>query len=116
MTKREYFVVYQEDLVECYERATNDTIPHPKFDRARFVGKAEIEHNIVDHWVERSPEGRDHLQIFNRVDNGYVVRTDFDDGRRGHAITFEFHEWNAAPQDPSLFVLPQVILSICTTV
>jgi len=100
----------------CFERATNFTIPHPNFNNARYIGKAELEFNVVDHWIERDRDGRDFLQIFNRVDTGYVVRTDLDERRRAHVVRFEFHEWDASPQDPNLFVLPQQILAICSTV
>jgi len=115
-TKREYFIVHQGSLIECYERASNGSIPHPMFDRARYIGKAVIENNVVDHWIERSPEGRDHLQIFDHVSTGHVVRFDFDDERRDHAVTFHFHEWNVAAQDPNLFVVPSAILAICNSV
>jgi hypothetical protein len=116
MTHREYHIIHQGSLVLCFERATNMSIPHPNFDRVRYIGKAEFEYNVVDHWIERTAEGRDHLQIYDRVDNFYVVRNDWDDGRRGYATTFEFHEWNVGAQDPALFAIPQAILNICTTV
>jgi len=116
MTMREYFIIYQGSLVQCYERASNHTIPHPNFANARFIGKAEIEYNRVDHWIEKDHMGRDHLQIFDLVDNGYVVRMDYDDGRRGHAVTFEFHEWDVASQDASLFMINADILAICNSV
>jgi len=115
MTKREYFIVHQGSLIQCFERATNMSVPKPNFDRARYIGKAEIETNVVDHWIERTPEGRDHISIFNRVDNGQIVRMDFEDGRRPHATTFEFHEWNAGAQDPNLFTVPSSILAICNS-
>jgi len=115
-TKREYFVVHQGSLVMCFERASNFTIPHPTFDRARYIGKAELEFNIVDHWIERDMGGRDYLQIYDRVDNHYVIRMDLDETRRAHVVRFEFHEWDAAPQDPNLFNLPQQILALCTTI
>jgi len=114
-TKREYFIVHQESLLECYERASNYTIPKPNFANARYVGKAEIDNEVVDHWIERSPSGRDHLQIFDHVSSGMIRRMDFDDERRGHAVTFQFHEWNAGAQDPNLFVVPAEILPICNS-
>jgi len=116
VTKREYFVIHQESLILCYERASNGTIPAPKFERARYIGKAEIELGVVDHWIERDERGRDHLQIFDRTDNGHIVRMDWDDERRGHAVTFHFHEWNVAAQDPALFQLPANLLAICNSV
>jgi len=112
---KEYFIIHQEELLECYYRTSNATIPKPNFANARYAGKAEVDYVVVDHWIERGPDGRDHLQIYDRVDNGYVVRTDFDDGR-GHAVTFKFHEWNAGAQDPNLFVVPANILPICNTI
>jgi len=115
-TMREYFIIHQGSLVECYERASNASIPHPDFKRARYIGKAEIDNVIVDHWIERDHMGRDHLQIFDRADNGYIVRTDWDDGRRGHAVTFQFHEWDVAAQDPNMFVVNPNILAICNSV
>jgi len=114
MTKREYFIIHQGSLIQCYERASNYSIPHPHFDRARYIGKAEIENNVVDHWIERSPEGRDFLSIFNHA-NGHVARVDHDEGRRPHATTFHFHEWNVGAQDANLFVVPSAILAICNS-
>jgi hypothetical protein len=107
-TMREYFIIHQGSLIECYERASNMSIPHPDFARARYIGKAEIGPNVVDHWTERNHEGRDHLQIFDRTTDGYVVRMDFEDGRRPHATTFEFHEWDASSQE-----LPMLLQSSC---
>jgi len=114
-TMREYFIAYQGSLVQCYERASNQSLPHPMFDRARYIGKAEIDYVLVDHWIERDHMGRDHLQIFDRADNGMIKRMDWDDQRRGHAVTFQFHEWDVSAQDPSLFMVNSNILAICNS-
>jgi len=114
-TMREYFIIYQGSLVQCYERASNQSIPHPMFDRARYIGKAEIEYVVLDHWIERDHMGRDHLQIFDRADNGMILRMDFDDGRRPHAVTYQFHEWDVGAQDPNLFMVNSNILAICNS-
>jgi len=115
-TKREYFIIYQEDLVECYDRPSNYTIPKPNFDNLRYVGKAEIDLVVADHWMERSPSGRDVLSFFDNANDHYLMRTDFDDERRGHVVIFRFHEWNAHSQDPNLFMVPANILPICNAI
>jgi len=115
VNKREYFIIYQGSLITCFDRPSNGTIPTPHFNRARYIGKAEIELTPVDHWIERDEMGRDFLQIYDRIDNGYIVRMDHDDERRGHAVTFHFHEWNAGSQDPALFSVPSNILAICNS-
>jgi len=114
-TKREYFIIHQGSLVMCFDRPTNNSIPHPDFGMARYIGKAEYEMNIVDHWIQREGE-RDVSQIYDRTDNQYVLRIDFDDRRRGHVVRFDFHEWDVGAQDPNLFVVPAPIMAICTNV
>jgi hypothetical protein len=112
--KREYFVVHQGSLVACYNRPHNRSLPSPNFDRAVFVGKAEIGYRVVNHWVERSPEGRDVHSIYDRVDNGQIVRV--DNHREERAVVFHFHEFDVGTQDSSLFVLPDAIKAICNIV
>jgi len=112
---KEWFVVHQPGLVICYVGKTNRTLPHPDFTQARFVGKAEINYRVVDHWIERR-ENRDFSQIYDRVDNGEIVRIDIDDPRRDHAVSFHFHEFDAGTQDPSLWVLSPEIIAICNEV
>jgi len=117
MTKREYFIVHQGSLVMCFDRPTNTSIPTPDFANARYIGKAELEMNIVDHWIQRDPnEMRDIIQIYDRSDNQMVLRVDFDDRRRGHVARFEYHEWDVGMQDPNLFVIPAPIMAICTAI
>jgi len=114
ITKREYFVVYQGNLVTCYNRPHNRSLPNPNFDNARFIGKAEIDYRVVNHWTERSPEGRDISQIYDRADNGEIVR--IDDHRRERVLIVHFHEFDAGTQDSALFVLPDDVKAICNTV
>jgi len=84
------------------------------FDRARFVGKAEISYRIVNHWVERSPDGRDISQIYSLADaSGKILRVDLDDPGRERAMTFHFHEFDIGSQDASLWVVPPAIKAIC---
>jgi len=115
-TKREYFIIHQGGLTECYERASNQTIPKPDFAKTHYVGKASIDGVVMDHWVERTADGRDRLGIFDRATDGYIRRMDFDDERRDHAVTFNFHEWDVGSQDKNLFVVPAEILPICNSV
>jgi hypothetical protein len=116
--KKEWFVVAQPGLVECFTGADNHSLPHPDFTMARFVGKAEIDYRVVDHWVQRGADGRDVIQVFDRADNGEIKRIDVDArvARRDHAVSLHFHEYNAGAQDPSLFVLPPEIVTICNNV
>jgi len=112
---REMTVVHQEDLVMCFNRNSNVSIPHPTFDAARYVGKTEIDYVLCDHWVI-SANGRDVFQIYDDSSSQEILRLDYDDPRRGHAVVFRFYEWDASPQDPSLWVLSPDILAICTPV
>jgi len=111
----QWFVVYQPGLVICNVGKTNRTLPHPNFANARYVGKAEINYRVVDHWVERA-QNRDFSQIYDRNDNKEIVRIDIDDPRIGHAVTFHFNEFDAGSQDPSLWVLPPEIVAICNQI
>jgi len=112
---KDWFVAYQRDLVTCWVGATNRTLPHPNFNNIRYIGKAEIDHRVVNHWAERSADGRDVHQIFNRADNGELKRIDREDPRKG-TVTFHFHEYDAGVQDPALFVLPDAINKICNNI
>jgi hypothetical protein len=114
ITKKEWFVVNQGNLVECYIRPWNRTLPHPNFDRARFRGKAEINNRVVDHWVEVSPEGREVAQVYDTSDGQEIVRIDIE--HRGRALAVHFHELDVGTQNPSLWVLPDAINAICTNV
>jgi len=114
-TQKEWFVVHQPGLVSCWVGAWNHSLPHPNFDNARFAGKAEIDYRVVNHWIERGPDGRDISQIYDRADNGQIVRIDFEDRRR-RALSVHFHEFNAGTQDPSLWDLPAQIKNICNQI
>jgi len=112
--KKEWFVVHQGSLIQCFVRPYNRSLPHPNFDRAVFVGKAEINYRVVNHWVERSPDGRDVAQIYDRADNGAIVR--FDNDNAGRVLTVHFHEINIGTQSPTLWVLPDAVNAICNSV
>eukprot|EP01121_Diplochlamys_sp_Union-15-3_P010289 TRINITY_DN2880_c0_g1_i7.p1 TRINITY_DN2880_c0_g1~~TRINITY_DN2880_c0_g1_i7.p1 ORF type:complete len:198 (-),score=29.12 TRINITY_DN2880_c0_g1_i7:19-612(-) len=118
VAKKEWFVVFQEGLVECFTGADNHSLPHPHFERAHFVGKAEIDYTLVDHWIERDGEGRELVSIFDRADNGEIKRIDMSalHSRRPHAVTIHFHEIDEGTQDPTLWTLPAEIQSICNNV
>jgi len=114
---KEWFVAYQVDLVTCFDGPTNHTLPHPNFQNARYVGKSMIDYEVCDHWIERLPDGRDGVAIFNRASTGEIVRMDFHDHRHGNrAVTFKFFEFNVGNQDPSLWKIPKAIESICNSV
>jgi hypothetical protein len=114
VAKKEALVVRQGSLTSCFVRPYNRSLPNPNFANARFVGKAEIGYRVVDHWVERSPQGNDIAQIYDRSDNYEIVRIDVD--RNGRALTVNFHEIDVGPQSPTLWILPDAILAICNTV
>jgi len=114
--KMETFVVYQPELVECWIRPTNHSLPHPDFTRAHFVGKAMIDYQIVNHWLERSHDGRDVNSIFTLASNGEIKRIDHHDEKRKRVVQFMFHEFDAGSQDPSLWVISPVIMSFCNNV
>jgi len=114
-THREVSVIHQEGLVICFNRASNITLPHPNFDTATYVGKSEINYEIVDHW-SIAINGRPAFEIYDRVSDQKIVRLDYNDPRRGHTVTYFFYEWDAAPQDPALFTFPADVLAICVPV
>jgi len=108
---REISVVHQEDLVMCFNRPSNVSIPHPTFDSARYLGKTEIDYVICDHWII-TVGGRD-MQIYDDTTTNYILRMDYDDPRRGHAVVFRFYEWDGHDQDPNLWIIPPNILPLC---
>jgi len=112
-SQQEWFVAYQESLTACWTGKTNITLPHPNFSRVRYIGKAEIDHRVVDRWIERDATGRDVSQIYDRADNQEIKRIDFANPGRARALSIHFHEFDAGTQDPSLWVLPAEILAIC---
>jgi len=114
--KKEWRVYYQEQLFTCFVGPLNTTLPVPNFDAATFIGKAEMDYLIVDHWIERSHDGRVVHQIYDRADNLTPVRLDRAEPMLGRAQTFKFHEWDLAPQDPDVFQLPAAVLANCNTV
>jgi len=112
VSHREVSVVYQEDLIICFNRASNVSLPHPNFSTATYVGKAEIDYQIVDHWTI-SANGRTLFEIYDRETDQTLIRVDYNDPRRGHTLTYRFFEWDIGAQDPNLWKVPQDILAIC---
>jgi len=113
--EKQWFVVHQPGLVICYVGKTNRTLPHPNFANIRFIGKTVINYRVADQWTEQR-DNRDFAQIYDREDNGEILRIDVNDPRVGHTVKFHFNEFNAGTQDPSLWVLPADIQAICTDV
>jgi len=110
---QQWFVVFQRNLVLCFTGPTNRTLPNPNFAMVRYAGKAEIGHVVVNQWIERR-ENRDFSSIFSRADNGQIRRIDIHHPMR--TAVFEFREFDAGPQNPSLWQIPTEILNICNPV
>jgi len=116
-TQAETFIVYQDDMVECWTNKTSGLeLPHPNFARATFAGKALVDYQLCNHWIERHPDGTVSNEIFSLNSNGEVKRIDHHSRRRARSVSFTFMEFDAGTQDPELWVVPDAIKAVCTPI
>jgi len=113
----EYNVFFQGSLVTCYTNKINSTVPRPDFSTLNYVGKAVIDFIPVYHWFVDDRERGVTFQVYDeQADTRHIKRLDLYDARRGFADSWTFHEFDVAPQDPLLFVLPPIIVDTCTPI
>jgi len=109
-TQMETFIIYQDDMVECFTNKTSGfSLPHPNFNRAVYVGKALVDYQLCNHWVETHPDGTVANDIFSLESNGEVKRIDHHDRRRPRSVSFTFIEFDSGTQDPTLWIIPAAI-------
>lgn len=108
-----YNVFYQRDTVSCFSRPLNNPLPKPDFTNWTYVGESLIDYVPVYHWIYR--RGRDFFQFFDSVSSRVPVRFDAEIDRRP-AIQIIYAEFDSAPQNPAIYVIPQAILSVCQSV
>ena len=105
-------VYYDRETVVCFSHTNNRTIPRPNFNDFDFRGLALIDYVVVNHWEERV-RGDIFLEYFEAQTGRYPVQFNVHDLRRQEVHTWRFMEFDAAPQDPSLFTLPPAIQAVC---
>ena len=107
-------VYYDRESVVCFKHANNRTIPRPNFDDFEYRGLALIDYNVVLHWAERV-RGDIFVEYFEAQTGRFPVQFNVHDLRRENVVTWRFMEFDAAPQDPSLFTLPSAINAVCNS-
>eukprot|EP01089_Gocevia_fonbrunei_P011498 TRINITY_DN2486_c0_g1_i1.p2 TRINITY_DN2486_c0_g1~~TRINITY_DN2486_c0_g1_i1.p2 ORF type:complete len:200 (-),score=34.72 TRINITY_DN2486_c0_g1_i1:3-602(-) len=114
-TQEETTIFHQEDQVACYVSAINSSMPHPAFTNVKFIGEALIDYVPVYHWIEDSEHHS--YQVFDYQDaSREIKRIDVHDKRTRFTSTWTFHEMDKGRQDPTLFLIPAPISSVCNKV
>eukprot|EP01112_Ceratiomyxa_fruticulosa_P001066 TRINITY_DN1103_c0_g1_i1.p1 TRINITY_DN1103_c0_g1~~TRINITY_DN1103_c0_g1_i1.p1 ORF type:complete len:199 (+),score=53.73 TRINITY_DN1103_c0_g1_i1:186-782(+) len=107
-----YYIVYSGDAVFCfYNNTQNYTLPSPNFSSFSYIGVAEIDYIKTNLWM--APEFQsDYYEYYETTDSREPVEFDFVD-YYGIQNSYRFFEFDAEAQDPSLFVVPSQLLSVC---
>eukprot|EP01121_Diplochlamys_sp_Union-15-3_P010873 TRINITY_DN309_c0_g1_i1.p1 TRINITY_DN309_c0_g1~~TRINITY_DN309_c0_g1_i1.p1 ORF type:complete len:193 (-),score=40.00 TRINITY_DN309_c0_g1_i1:52-630(-) len=114
--QKEWALFFQRDSVLCLTRSINWTLPKPNFNNFEFIGKALIDDQPVNHWIDNDRQRERIYQYFDLISNGNPKRIDVDDRRERRSETWIFHEFDACPQDPNLYTVPKVIEATCNPV
>jgi len=110
----EFSIFYQGALVTCITHEINATMPRPDFSTLNYVGKALIDFVPVYHWFVEDRERGFTFQVYDeQASERHIKRLDVFDSRRNIADSWTFHEFDVAPQDPNLFVIPAAVKDIC---
>eukprot|EP00028_Trichosphaerium_sp_Am-I-7-wt_P011797 CAMPEP_0168538974 /NCGR_PEP_ID=MMETSP0405-20121227/21529_1 /TAXON_ID=498012 /ORGANISM="Trichosphaerium sp, Strain Am-I-7 wt" /LENGTH=178 /DNA_ID=CAMNT_0008568403 /DNA_START=85 /DNA_END=618 /DNA_ORIENTATION=- len=99
---KEYHVFYRQGFETCYVRALNTTMPFPTFNNVKYIGESVVDGHLCYSWIEEDPKERRTLLYYDRQDDRSPKRIEVDFGR-GVAETWDFHEFDACPQDKELY-------------
>jgi len=111
--KKAYEIFYQDDVVNCFSKPLNTTLPKPNFGGLIFRGNAMINFIPAYHWSFNNQINGHHYQVYDRQDSRELLRIDFDDTRKRRQETWNFFEFDVGLQDPTLFKIPDPIMAIC---
>jgi len=113
-THQQTDVYYDQESVVCFTHPDNRTFPKPDFSNFDYRGLALIDYNVVLHWEERVR--RDiFLEYFETQVGRNPVQFVVHDLRNRRVDTWRFFEFDASPQDPSIFTLPAAIQAVCNS-
>eukprot|EP01113_Clastostelium_recurvatum_P018998 TRINITY_DN223_c0_g1_i1.p1 TRINITY_DN223_c0_g1~~TRINITY_DN223_c0_g1_i1.p1 ORF type:complete len:230 (-),score=72.23 TRINITY_DN223_c0_g1_i1:91-741(-) len=109
----DYEVFFERDQVQCHARPAYGNFTQPDFNQFTYVGRALIGQVVTNFWANQNKTRGTFFSYWEDAVSREPVRMDLLD-KENRETRLTFMEFDAAPQDPALFILPDAIKATCT--